>query len=408
MTKNDSRAGSEVSFSWRNRNTFRGAELLAIKANVGFESQFGGGVSQPPTYQFGLEPSITFPRFVVPLFDPRSSSVFVPHTKVSVSYDILLRSNLYDLRSFKTSYGFIWKENIKSEHQFYPLNFIYVRTDTLNKDTILNINYGNLVFNGVILGPTYQYTYNSRGNRPPHHHDVYFNGLADLSANVLGLVQGTDVNKNPGDAPKQLLGAAYAQYIKLQADFRYYMNYNSNPNSIWANRIMIGYGLPYGNSTQLPNIKQFFSGGNSSLRGFPSRLVGPGRFYFRDASGKQLYLETYGDIKLELNSELRAQLINFVHGAVFIDAGNVWTYRPVPQYPRGEFTGNFYQDLAVDVGLGLRFDFKILVVRLDLGMPVRKPWLTEGQQWVYNNLDFGNSAWRKENLVLNLGIGYPF
>jgi outer membrane protein assembly factor BamA len=193
----------------------------------------------------------------------------------------------------------------------------------------------------------------------------------------------------------------------VQTDFRYYINYNNNPNSIWVNRILIGLGIPYGNSATLPNVKQFFSGGNSSLRGFPSRLVGPGTFYYNNA-GQQRFIETTGDMKLELNSELRAQLINFIHGAVFVDAGNIWTYRKTELFPGGEFNRKTFMDqIAVSVGAGLRLDFKILVLRLDLGFPVRKPWL-EGEKWVFKDIAFGDSHWRSQNLVLNLGIGYPF
>lgn len=408
LTKNDSRVGSQLSLSWRNRNTFRGAELLTIKATGGFETQVGGSVKRPNTYELGFEPSLTIPRFVVPFFKPTSSSVFVPHTTIRAGYDLLFRQRLYNVQSFKASYGYSWKEDIRKEHQLFPINITYVKTDTLNKDTMLSINYSNLVFNGLIIGPYYEFTYNSRGNRPPHHEDIYFDGLIDLSGNVLGLAQGANVNGPNPEAPKKIVGAAYAQYLKFQADFRYYINYNNNPNSIWANRILVGYGIPYGNSFQLPNIKQFFSGGNSSLRGFPSRLVGPGEFYYAQ-NPNSTYIETSGDIKLELNSELRAQLINFVHGAVFVDAGNIWSYRDNPLYPGGKFeTDKFIKQLAVSAGLGLRLDFKILVLRLDLGMPLRKPWLAEDKRWVLDEINFGDPTWRKTNLVLNLGIGYPF
>ncbi len=408
LTKNDSRVGSQLSLSWRNRNTLKGAEVLAIKGTAGFETQFGGAVRRPNTYQFGIEPSITFPRFVVPFLHPTSSSVFVPRTIIRTGYDLLLRQKLYALHSFKGGYGYIWKEDIRKEHQFFPVNITYVKTDTLNKDTTLNISYNNLVFNGIIIGPTYQYTYNSRGNGTPHMHDIYLEALADLSGNTLGLLEGANVNDTPNDGPKKLLGTPYAQYVKLQADLRYYLNYNNNPNSIWANRIFIGFGYPYGNSAQLPNIKQFFSGGNSSLRGFPSRLVGPGTFYYKEDSSR-VFIETSGDLKLELNSELRAQLINFLHGAIFIDAGNIWTYRKTSTFgDKGKFERDFIKEIAVSTGVGLRFDFKILVVRLDLAFPLRKPWLPEEQRWVFNNLKFGDPSWRRENLILNLGIGYPF
>lgn len=408
LTKNDSRVGSQLSLSWKNRNTLRGAELFTIKGTAGFETQVGGGVKRPNIYQFGIEPSLVFPRFVVPFFNPKGSSLFVPRTTAKVGYDLMLREGWYRIHSFKAGYGYSWKEDIKKEHQLFPLNINYVRTDTIDRNTPLNVTYSNLVFNGLILGPTYQYTFNSRGNGSPNHYDYYFDGLIDLSGNIPGAVQGADVNGDDAKPPKTILGAQFAQYVKVQGDFRHYTNYTPNINSIWVNRIMVGYGVPYGNSASLPNIKQFFSGGNSSLRGFPSRLVGPGEFHYKQDPNK-VFIETAGDIKLELNSEVRAQLINFIHGAVFVDAGNVWTYRDNPLFPGGKFeTDKFLKQLAVSAGVGLRLDFKILVLRLDLGMPLRKPWLPEENRWVLNAIEFGDPVWRKENLVFNLGIGYPF
>lgn len=422
-TKNDSRVGSQISLSWRNRNTLRGAELLAIKGTAGFETQFGGGVRRPNTYQFGIEPSLTFPRFVVPFLEPKSSSLFVPRTTINAGYNVLLRKDLYLLHSFKAGYGFQWKENVNKEHQLFPINITYVNTDTINKDTVLPFNYSNLVFNGLIIGPTYQYTYNTRGAGTPNRNDFYFDGLVDLSGNLLGLFQKTSLEETNNGNQKKIFGAAYAQYLKLQTDLRYYRNYGVNPHSIWANRLFLGFGLPYGNSGQLPNVKQFYSGGNSSLRGFPSRLVGPGLFYQDpgDTSIKSRFIETSGDIKLEFNTELRTQIYQFVHGAVFIDAGNIWTYRDYPlnnpTFPGGAFTSKFLNQLAVNTGIGLRLDFNILVLRLDLGMPIRKPWLLDPNRtdnaggrsaWVFDQIDFGDSQWRKQNLVFNLGIGYPF
>jgi outer membrane protein insertion porin family len=405
LTKNDSRVGSQITLSWRNRNTFRGAELFAIKGSAGFETQYGGQVRRPNTYQFGFEPSLTFPRFIIPGVDPKSSSMFVPRTTIKAGYDLLIRQGLYRLNSFHGNYGYSWKEDVRKEHQLFPINITYVKTDTLNKDTTISINYSNLVFNGLIIGPTYQYTFNSRGNGAPNRDDYYFDILADLSGNVLGIAQNAKVNE--GATPKTLFGAAYAQYVKVQTDFRYYRNYGAHPNSIWANRLIIGLGYPYGNSTQLPNVKQFFSGGNSSLRGFPSRLLGPGAFYYKQ-NPNRIFIETSGDIKLELNTELRFPIIGFLNGALFVDAGNIWTYRKNPLFPGGEFTSAFLNQLGVSAGPGLRFDFKILVLRLDLGLPLRKPWLTEGNKWAVNDIKLMEPEWRKDNLILNIGIGYPF
>ncbi|HEX2847963.1 MAG TPA: BamA/TamA family outer membrane protein, partial [Chitinophagaceae bacterium] len=186
-------------------------------------------------------------------------------------------------------------------------------------------------------------------------------------------------------------------------DFRYYIKLGKW--KVLANRILLGGSVPYGNSRSLPFVKQFFSGGNNSLRGFRSRSVGPGTYRF-NPSGSFLPDQS-GDIKLELNTELRAKLFSVVHGAVFIDAGNVWLYHG-DTLQGAQFSSSFLKELAVDAGVGLRFDVSFLVLRLDLAFPLRKPYLPPGERWVIDQIDFGSSRWRKDNLIFNLGIGYPF
>jgi len=406
QSQNDSRMGTTSSISWRNRNAFRGAELLAATLRGGYEAQAGGNVQRPPAFEGGAEVSLSVPRFLIPFVNIVPSNMFVPRTTIRAGYDISLRTNLYLIHSARVGYGYQFKEDIRKEHQLFPININYVRTDTLATPTATSINYSNIIFNGLIIGPTYQYTFNSQAAGFKRD-NYYFDGLVDLSNNILGLVQGAS-----SENPKQLFNTNYAQYLKLQADGRYYFNYSpSHKNNIWANRLLLGYGHPWGNSRQLPNIKQFFSGGASSLRGFPSRLVGPGTFndqYLYGDAPRQRFVEMLGDIKLEVNTELRAHLYQFINGAIFFDAGNIWTAYDDPRFPGGQFTKNFYKELAVDGGLGLRLDFEILVIRLDLGIPLRKPWLPEKERWVINQIDFGNSSWRNQNLIFNLAIGYPF
>ncbi len=401
LTKSDSRAGSRASISLRNRNAFRGAELLQLKLSGGFEAQYGGLVRQPNTYHAGAEASITVPRFVVPFVTIPPSSMYMPQTFVKAGYMLETRNRLFRIHSFKTSYGFAWKEDARKDHQFFPINITNVRTDTLGTTESQNLNYGNLVFNGLIFGPTYQFTYNSQISGKKRR-AFYFDGQVDLS----GTYSGIGHRANYGDRPDQIFGMDMAKYLKFQTDFRYYSNINSKTS--WANRLLIGAGIPYGNSVQLPNVKQFFSGGNSSLRGFRSRMMGPGTFNEFYLTGNRSYIELLGDLKLELNSELRFEIYNFLKGAVFADAGNIWLYNDHPDFPGGKFNSEFYKEWAASMGVGLRFDFSILMLRLDLGTPVRKPWLPEGSRWVFNQMEPGDPNWRKENLILNIAIGYPF
>lgn len=401
LTQNDNRAGTKGSISWRNRNTFKGAEELVFKINGGFEAQYSGLVKQPTIYNFGAETDLSFPRFVIPFMDVQTLSRYLPRSVIKLKYNFESASDLLRISSYTASYGYNWKEGPHKEHQLYPLNFTYVRTDTLGSTTRLQSLYSNLVFNGIIIGPTYEFTYNSDGGVQKKN-SIFFNGRVDLSGNILGLVQKADYSTNP----KEIFGSTYAQYVKLQPDFRHYLRVSGA--AVLASRIMLGIGIPYGNSASLPNIKQFWAGGNSDLRGFQSRLVGPGTFNKYTQSDSVQYIQTLGDMKLELNTELRQNIYKFLNAAIFVDAGNIWLYRDNPDFKGGTFSSNFYKELAVDAGFGLRFDFKILILRLDLGIPIRKPWLPENERWVIDKISFADKTWKKENMVFNIAIGYPF
>ncbi|HSC39008.1 MAG TPA: BamA/TamA family outer membrane protein, partial [Chitinophagaceae bacterium] len=199
---------------------------------------------------------------------------------------------------------------------------------------------------------------------------------------------------------------AFAQYLRGDVDLRRYTK--TGKNSVWVNRIIAGVGFPYGNSSSLPYIKQFFSGGNNSVRAFRSMSLGPGSYLPKDYNTNSFIPNQTGDIKLEGNTEIRTKLFSIVNGALFIDAGNIWLKNQDTSRPGAEFTNKFLKQLAVGAGAGLRFDISFLVLRLDLAFPLRVPYLPEGERWVINKIAFGDPHWRSNNLVLNLAIGYPF
>jgi outer membrane protein assembly factor BamA len=177
-----------------------------------------------------------------------------------------------------------------------------------------------------------------------------------------------------------------------------------------VSRIIIGAGYGYGNSTSMPFIKQFFIGGTNSIRAYRARSLGPGTYYAGNASLIKTYLpDQPGDIKVEANTELRFKIASIVRGALFVDAGNIYTVRNDSARTGSQFNSNtFLNQLAVGTGVGLRFDLSFLVLRIDAAFPIRKPYLDVGPQWVIDKIAFGDSKWRRENLMLNLAIGYPF
>ncbi|MFT4061412.1 MAG: BamA/TamA family outer membrane protein [Edaphocola sp.] len=397
FTQNDSRGGVRGSVTWRNKNLFRGAEVFSVKLTGSFEAQYGGVSQRPNAYNFGIETNLNVPRFMVPVIDIKPSGMYIPRTIFTAAYNYSLRAGFYRIHSFNLGYGYNWKEEIRKDHKLFPVNITLVRTDTIDASRASEFNFTNLIYNGLIIGPTYTYTFNSQADGIKRPNNYYFEGLVDLSGNILGLAQGARL-----DDTKKILGSGYAQYLKAQVDFRYYRNLTAK--TVLAARAFVGYGYSYGNSYNLPNIKQFFSGGSSSLRGFPSRLVGPGAF--KDTTNT--VIEVLGDIKMEANVEYRAKLYRFIEGAVFADMGNVWFQRKKDDFPGGEFTSAFYKQLAADAGLGLRFDFSILLLRFDFAFPIRKPWLPEHERWRFNDIRPGSPEWRNENLFFNLAIGYPF
>lgn len=407
--------GSEINLSWRNRNTFKGAELLSISAYGGTDVQVSGVNKGNNIYRLGAEASLNIPRFISP-FNLRSSSAFIPRTKITLGFDWLRRVESYTLNSFRTSFGYNWKENIQKEHQLDIISMNYVQPSNISAayqaKADSDITYQNAIQKQFTIGPVYNFRFTNT-NESSKTNTFYYNGNLDLSGNLIGLISGADVKNGK---TKKLFGAAFSQYIRLENDFRYYRKLSSK--SQWANRIIVGYGYAYGNGNgsgnssnplSLPYVKQFFIGGTNSIRAFRARTLGPGTYFGANETGtRSIGVDQSGDIKLEINTEYRPHLFSIVNGALFIDAGNIWTLHEDPGRQGAKFSKDFLKELAVGAGAGLRFDLSFLILRTDLAFPLRKPWLPEGERWVIDDINFGSKAWRKENLVFNLAIGYPF
>jgi outer membrane protein assembly factor BamA len=402
-TKSDNLVGSQLQVGWQNRNLFSGGELLSITAYGGFEVQFSSNQQGYDVYRAGLENKLSFPRFIVPFFKLNTAGAFVPKTNIELGYDFLNKIRLYTLNSFRTSFGYDWKESAKKEHELNPIAITYVQplnvTQEYKDSAINNPTLLLAIQKQFILGSNYTFTYNQLVGKQPRN-AIYFRGNLDLSGNIAGLVSGADTKDGK---TVTVFGLDFAQYIRAETDFRYYYK---TGNTVWANRIDVGFGYPYGNSTALPFVKQFFAGGTNDIRAFRSMSVGPGTYVSPDQNN--FLPDQSGDIKFEVNTELRAKLFSIVNGAIFVDAGNVWLYNADTARSGGQFSGQFLNQLAVGTGVGLRFDISILLIRLDVAFPLRKPYLPEGQRWVINQIAFGDGEWRRNNLVFNLGIGYPF
>ncbi len=405
ITRSNNLNGSLISVSWKDRNVFRGGEHLSLSAYTGTDIQFSGALRGYNAVRYGAEVNFAIPRVLVPFGNFGIKGGYMPRTNILLGYDMLNRVKLYTLNSFRAAYGYLWKESLQKQHELYPISINYVQprnvtaeyNNLIQQDTLL----ARAIQKQFILGSTYQYNYNQLATGLQPNNAYYFNGLLDLSGNIAGLFSGADVKKGK---EVTIRNVPFAQYIKFELDGRHYKKLGLY--STWANRVIVGVGVPYGNSVQLPFIKQFFIGGNNSLRGFRSRSVGPGTYRY-PGSANFLPDET-GDIKLEINTEFRFRINGPLYGALFLDAGNIWLMNDSTHThkPGGEFTSKFLKQLAVDAGFGFRFDITLFVIRLDIAFPLRKPW--EQNPWVMNQIRFQERQWRRENIIYNLGIGYPF
>lgn len=402
-------AGSELNLSWTHRNIFKGAEQLKVTAFGGFDVQMGGSKDGGNLFRAGLKSELSIPRIVAP-FRFNSSSAFVPRTVASIGYEYQNRTKLYTLHNFNLDFGYNWKENVRKEHELKVLNFALVFPENITqayKDLIYDVN-GNVINSSLkrvvdkqfILGSTYSYTYTN--TMLPIKNTIYYKGTVDLAGNIVGLLTGANAKK---DKEKEIFKIPFSQFAKMEHDFRFYHKFTEK--SMLATRFAGGIAYPYGNSMFVPFSRQFFSGGSNSIRAFRARTLGPGSFDPRTIQSNY-YLDQSGDIKLELNAEYRANVYKFLNVAAFADAGNIWLVNKDESRPGGEFTSKFLNEIAVGAGVGLRLDFSILILRLDLAMPLRVPYFEEGDRWTFDKINFGDKSWRRDNLMLNIAIGYPF
>ena len=408
VSKSNNYTGPRMNLSVLNRNAFNGAELLNLNMAGSFEAQLSGAEKNYYSYSYNPQLELTFPRFITPFKIKRTNSLYIPSTHILLSYNYLKRVNYFDMNSLRFVYGYKWKANIRTEHELNPIDISFTtvsnKSDTftklLNSNPFLKKSYEEQ----FIAGGNYSFTYNEQmitGKKMQYYFHV-MSELAGTSFYIAKRIEGED--PTPGNQSR-VIGSIFSQYSKLSLDGRAFLNLK-NKNKL-AMRVFAGVAKPFGNSAILPYSKQFFSGGPNSLRAFQINSVGPGTYNQKtDTLG---ILQLGGDIKLETNVEYRFNIYSFFKGALFVDAGNVWLQKSNPSGLGSPFYfSKFMDQFAVGAGLGLRVDVSFFILRFDLAFPIRKPWLEENNRWVMNQIDFGSSAWRKDNLVLNVAIGYPF
>lgn len=416
VSKSNEYVGPRINVSLLNRNTFRGAELLNINMAGSFEVQMGGGKNSY-SYSYNPQLELTFPRFILPFDLKRSNSLYVPKTRILFDYQFNRRVEYFTMRTFRFAFGYRWKENIRKEHEFNPVDISYtsIGNRTTAFESILDsIPYLRRSYEEMFIpGGSYSFTYNEQ-MLAAKKFQFYLNLRSELAGNSYALVKWIAGEKVSSENPLKVTGSVFSQYAKISLDGRVYYNFSSKDKL--ALRVFGGIAKPYGNSALLPYSKQFFSGGPNSIRAFHINSIGPGTY--NQEGNQQGFLQLGGELKMEANAEYRFTIYKFFKGAFFVDAGNVWLLRSnpgtivVPPDTEPPLSApfsysNFRNELAMGAGVGIRIDVSFFILRFDLATPLRKPWQTDNE-WVGDEINFKSAQWRRDNLLLNVAIGYPF
>lgn len=402
--------GAGGSVSYNHRNLFRGSEAFMLKLRGAYEAVSGlQGTGYNQNYiELGAEATINFPRFLFPFLSNNFTRRISATTEFGLQYNYQMRP---EFTRIVASAGWSYKwgmQHVRAQHRIdlLDINYLYMpwmdeafRELYLEQEQnyILKYNYEDR----LIVRTGYSYTYNSAGHALMNNatlgnsYTVRFN--FESAGNVLyALARATGMRRNES-GEYTLLGIPFAQYVKFDADFAKNIVID-NRNSL-AFHVGAGIAIPYGNASVVPFEKRYFSGGANSVRGWSVRDLGPGSF-----PGDNNFLNQSGDIKLDASIEYRTRLFWKFRGAVFVDAGNIWTLRQYEEQPGGKFEfDKFYKQIAVAYGLGLRLDLDFFVLRFDGGMKAINPVYESGRlRYPIFHPDF------KRDFAFHFAVGYPF
>ena len=408
INKSNNFAGPGIKLSYKSKNFFRGAELFSINLNGRFEKQVSGEGEGDTAYEIFLDTDLDIPRLIPSKLKKRNIP-YLPSSGIALGFGRFARVSLYQFNFFTTGITYTWRKNDFLTHVIKPIDIsmtdLAQTTEKFDEFLELNPSIRKSFNEQFIIGASYNFIINKLS--PVNSHRYYMNIGVDPSGNLIHLL--SKLSKTYRDNPEKpvtIWGNPISQFFRIRTDLRYYIK--TGKESILATRFYAGVGLPYGNSEVMPYVKQFYTGGTNSLRAFRARSLGPGSYAPTDDIENVLVDQT-GEIKLETNLEYRFPIAGFLKGAVFTDLGNVWLVNEDTLRLGGQFHFDTFTDqIAAGLGVGLRIDLNLLVLRFDWAFPVRKPWLPEGERWVFDEINLFDKQWRKNNFLWNISIGYPF
>lgn len=394
--------GAAASLTYENKNLFRGAETFSIKLRGAFEAITGLEGYQNQDYEeYSLETKLMFPRLVVPFLSKNFKKQSAAITELSASYNMQNRPEFHR-RVFSAGLRYRWDDVLRKRRynvDLIDLNYIYMPwisktfkeeylDDVDSRNSILRYNYEDLFIMKLGFGMSF------------NNGDEAYKFNVETAGNLLNGVSRLIGSKVNSDNQYTLFNIAFAQYVKGDFDYTRLFRFDSRNNL--AFHFGFGIAYPYGNSRILPFEKRYFSGGANSVRGWSVRGLGPGKF--KGTNGSIDFINQTGDVKLDLNLEYRSFLFWKIYGAVFIDAGNIWTLRYYEEQPGGQFDiKEFYKQIAVAYGIGVRFNFDFFILRFDMGMKAINPAYDNQQEhYAIFHPDFSR------DFAFHFAVGLPF
>ena len=408
--------GAAAAFAYENRNIFHGGETFGIKLRGAFEAINGlDGYDNNENYtELSVEMNLKMPLLVLPFGGKSHRRSSMVNSEISLIYNLQDRPEFHR-RTLTAGWRYTWSSwQKKLQHRFdmISLNYVFMpwisdvfRRDYLDnnssRNSVLRYSYEDL----FIMRSAYNVVFNSQGNKKTglftynsNSYQVRFG--VETAGNLLYLASTIFNGSKNEDGHYKLFNIAYAQYAKFDLD--YVKNFVIDDRNALAFHIGGGVALPYGNASIIPYEKRYFSGGANSVRGWSVRELGPGKYVGKD--GKVDFINQTGNIKFDINLEYRTYLFWKLHGAIFIDGGNVWTTRDYPDQQGGKFRFNsFYKQIAASYGLGLRLNLDYFVLRFDGGMKAVNPVYTDSRR----HYPIVHPVFSRD-FTFHFAVGFPF
>lgn len=394
--------GVAASLTYQNRNLFHGSELFSVQLRGAFEAISGlEGYENHDYEEYGVEAKLQFPRLLAPFLSRQFKRQSTATSEVAVSWNLQNRPEFHR-RVFSTVWKYRWsipKKQLSYNLDLLDLNYVYMPwistkfkedylDDVSSRNAILRYNYEDLFIMKVGFGVAYSDASQSlRAN-------------IETAGNFLNCLSKVVNMERNSDGQYTLFNIAYAQYAKFDFDYSKIFRFDSRNQVVLHAGLGVAY--PYGNSNILPFEKRYFSGGANSVRGWSVRELGPGKF--RGTDGNIDFINQTGDLRLDLNAEYRTHLFWKFDGAVFVDAGNIWTLRAYEEQPGGQFkVSEFYKQIAMAYGLGLRLNFDYFIIRMDMGMKGVNPvYEVSKEHYPILHPDFSR------DFTFHFAVGLPF